>query len=262
MGKRNDTPTGRYYEVEGKTYPSVTTILSVIAKPALVPWASKVEREMVLEISAGLYEDVHGTPKMSRTAWLTTMQNRLGKQKAAQKQLERAGEIGSQVHALVEWTLRSKMDQEAGPSPCITDKAMWAFMAWEDWRRSVHLRPLAVEQVVYSEQHGYAGTLDLLAEVEGVPSVIDWKTGKAIYSEAHLQNAAYRQAVREMGHGDPRQGLIVRLPKVETDPHFEVVPALPERACFDKFLSAMQLWTWTQEFASLCAHRIASEKRI
>jgi hypothetical protein len=102
MVRRYATSNGRFYEVEGETYPSVTTILSVIGKPALVPWASKVERNMVLETSADLYEDLHGTPKMSRAPWLATMQNRLGKQKAAQKELERAGEIGSQVHALVE----------------------------------------------------------------------------------------------------------------------------------------------------------------
>ena len=125
---------------------------------------------------------------------------------------------------------------------------MWAFMAWEDWRRSVKLKPIAVEQVIYNEKHGYAGTLDLLADVDGVLTVVDWKTGKAVYPEAHLQNEAYRQAIREMGHGDPRPGLIVRLPKVETDPQFEAVVALAEGPCFDKFLNAMQLWTWLREF--------------
>jgi hypothetical protein len=117
-------------------------------------------------------------------------------------------------------------------------------MAWEDWKKSVHLKPIAIEQVVYSPKYGYAGTLDLLAEVNGELAVLDWKTGKAVYSEAHLQNAAYRQAVREMGHGDPVKGYIVRLPKVETDPEFEVVEAEPEGSSFEVFLNTQKLWEW------------------
>ena len=238
---------GRFYDIEGDSFPSVTTILGVIGKPALMNWAAKVEREMVLSVSADLYADCAKTTPMTRAAWLLTMNARLGKEKASAKELTKAGDIGSQCHALIEWTLKGELLYEAGPSPAISDTAQWAFMAWQDWRQAVKLKPIAVEQVVYSREHHYAGTLDLLAEVDGVLTVIDWKTGKAVYSEAHLQNAAYRHAIREMGHGDPKQGLIVRLPKVETDPYFEVVEAKPEELMFPKFLDAKSVWTWAQE---------------
>ena len=245
---RKQTKAGRFYEIpEVGLLPSVTNILGVINKPALMGWAAKVERELVVSTSADLYEDIKGTPQMSRAAYLLTLANRLGKAKASQKEMTAASEIGSQAHALIEWTLRGQLMQKVGPSPRITDKAQWAFMAWEDWRKTVNLKPIAVEQVIWSRKHGYAGTLDLLAEVEGVLTVIDWKTGKAVYGEAHLQNAAYRQAIREMGHGDPKQGLIVRLPKVESDPNFEVVSAKPENLQFPKFLDAMSVWEWAQE---------------
>ena len=36
-----------------------------------------------------------------------------------------------------------------------------------------------------------------------------------------------------MGHGDPVEGIIVRLPKVKTDPNLKPVRALPEGPCFD-----------------------------
>lgn len=245
---RRQTKAGRFYDIDDcGQLPSVTTILSVIGKPALMAWAAKVEREMVTKVAADLYLDVAGTPPMSRPAYLMTLENRLGKERAHSKELARAGEIGSQVHELIEWTMKGELCYEVGPSPRITDAAQWAFMAWEDWRRAVKLKPVAVEQVIWSKTYGYAGTLDLLAEVEGVLTVIDWKTGKAVYGEAHLQNAAYRQAIREMGHGDPKQGLIVRLPKIETDPNFEVVAAKPENLMFPKFLAAMSVWQWAQE---------------
>ena len=77
-------------------------------------------------------------------------------------------------------------------------------------------------------------------------AVIDWKSGKRIYPESFLQNAAYRHAVREMGHGDPKVGLVVRLPKVATDPTFEVMWCPPEQEAFDNFLHAKRLWEWAQ----------------
>ena len=242
----------RFYKTpNGLTLPSVTTILSVINKPALVNWAAKVERELVMEVSADLYQD---TPaqlvKMSRAGWITTMQDRLGKTKAAQRELAKATEIGSQVHRLIEWTLHGELCEKAGPSPQISEKAQWAFMTWEEWRHSVKLRPVYVEQVVWSDVFGYAGTMDLLAEVNDRLTVIDWKTGKAVYPEAFLQNAAYRKAFREMGHGDPESGLIVRLPKTETDPEFEVVEVPGEDECFEAFINAKRLWDWQQAIES------------
>ena len=248
--KRDDTFKGRFYETpDGKRYPSVTTILSCIGKPALINWAARIERDLVVEASADLFCDCPLAPKMSRMAWVTTLGNRLGKLRAHQRQLAKAGDIGSQVHALIEWTLRARLCQEPGPSPSTdSDKAQWAFSCWQKWANSVSLKPLAIEQVVYSETHGYAGTMDLLALVNGEVVVLDWKTGKAIYNEAHLQNAAYRHAIREMGHGDPKKGLIVRLPKVDTDPDFEVKEAHEEKEAFSTFLSVIDLWKWVQKF--------------
>lgn len=244
---RVHTNSGRFYQVEdGERFPSVTTILQAINKPALVNWAAKEERTMVLDCSANLYEDVASISKMSRMAWLTTMEFRLGKEKAHRKLLAKAGELGSQTHEMIEWTLHKMMGREMGAPPKIQDKAMWAFMAWEDWAKSVDLKPLLIEQVVYSRKYGFAGTLDLLAEIKGKVTVVDWKTGKAVYDEAHLQNAAYRVAIREMRHADPVAGMMVRLPKVETDPEFEVVEAEPEAACFEAFLHVKSVWTWMQ----------------
>src|SRR2546430_7579282 len=56
-----------------------------ISKPALVAWSAKVERELVTSASADLYEDVAGTPRMSRAAYLVTLRSRLGLVKADRK---------------------------------------------------------------------------------------------------------------------------------------------------------------------------------
>lgn len=246
--KRENRAGARWYDIEGVEFPSVTTILSVIGKPALIAWSAKVEREMVTSASLSLYRDIYGTPKMSDIAYLTSLQTRLGKEKAHSKELAKAGDIGTQAHKLIEWNLRATLMQEAGPSPAVTDKATWAFMAWEDWKKSVNLKPIYIESTVWSKTHGYAGTMDLLAEVNGKLTVVDWKTGKAIYPEAYLQNAAYRYALREMGHGDPVQGIIVRLPKNVEDPEFEAqIVQEPEADLMATFLHCFEMWKWAQK---------------
>ena len=277
--QRRQTKAGRVYDIDGLgAVPSVTSILQAIGKPALVNWAANEERKMVLDASFDLYSDTADSPRMNRIGWMTTMANRLGKAKAHSKALAKASDIGSQAHQLIEWNLKARMLKEPGPSPAITPKAQWAFMAWEDWAKMVNLKPIFVEEVVASETHLYAGTLDLYGEVDlagmigwyakkerPVPEVLtalavkqktalavaDWKTGKAIYDEAYLQNAALRFALREMSHGDSELGLIVRLPKNESDPEFEVAVCPDERESMKIFLSTMCLWKWLRERDSL-----------
>lgn len=243
-GPRKQTTHGRFYQINGDDYASVTTILGAINKPALVQWAAKEERTMTIQSAADLYEDIHGTPKMSRATYVTTLDARLGKVKAHQKLLSKAAEIGTQVHALIEWNIRRSLQQKVGPEPKIEDKASWAFMAYQDWAKAVDMKPLLIEQTVYSHAHKYAGTMDLLAEVEGQVTLVDFKTGKAVYGEAHLQNVAYQMALKEMGHLAAERGMILRLPKVETDPNFEAVTIPPAEELFPTFLAVQQVWQW------------------
>jgi hypothetical protein len=251
---------GRFYEVEGGgSYPSVTNILGVVGKPALINWAANTERAMVIQAAANLYEDLPIAPKMIRAAYLDTLSRRIGHEKAHTKELAKASEIGSQAHALIEWNLRKELGQKVGDQPFIGDKATWAFMAYEDWRKSAGIKPLMIEQTIWSHKHGYAGTIDLCADVKefGALAVIDWKTGKAIYEEALLQNAAYVQALIEMGHAPSTNvyGMIVRLPKLETDPEFEVRVIKPEEQAelFQAFLSAKRLWEFIQKHSKWAA---------
>ena len=242
---RQDGPSGRFYLVDGDPLPSVTHILSCLGKPALINWAANQERTLVMEASADLYKDVAKLSKpLIRTAYLTTLQARVGKTKAHQRELAKASDIGTQVHHLIEWKLRVSLGEVVGPEPRVVDDAQWAFMAWEDWARAVNLKPRFIEQTVFSRTYGYAGTMDLFAEVNGETRLIDFKTGKAIYAEAYLQNVAYQVALREMGHDHAAGGLIVRLPKNQADPAFEVAEVPPVDGLFSTFLAVKEVWKW------------------
>jgi len=246
--KRTTTSAGRFYHIEDRDLPSVTTILGVINKPALAHWIEKTTRAAVIDTAADLHVDLAkaNAAGVSRAAYIATIEARLGKAKATDREMVKAQEIGTQAHALIEWTLRKQLGQIVGDRPATTPPAEWAFMSFEDWAKSVSLEPVYVEQTVWSLDWGFAGTLDLLARVNGELMLIDFKTGKAIYDESYLQNVAYQVALDEMGHPKPSGGLIVRLPKLETDPAFEVGISPSVEELFPVFVAAIQLWQWWQ----------------
>src|SRR5262245_24466748 len=276
---RADSKTGRFYTIldrvtgESVRYPSVTTILSVLNKPALVPWAAKEERVATSEAAADLYADLHGAQQLPRAMYLLALEQRLGKTKAHTKALAKAAEIGSAVHSKIEWQLRRALGHKLGAEPQLADAALWAYMCYEDWSKAVHLRPQFIEAVVYSRTHQYAGTLDLVAALDAqallgvlerqgtvdatigdwlrtrdtVTACVDFKSGRQVYPEAYLQSCAYTRALAEMGHGRVDGGLIVRLPKTVQDPEFEVRVVPPARELFPIFLAARSLWQWSYE---------------
>jgi len=253
------TAAGRFYEVQGHLLPSVTNILSAVSKPALIPWAAKIERELVASAAADLYAAWAAQtvrPPLPRSAYLTTLLSTLGPTRAHQRTLEQAGDIGSQTHKLVEWALRTRLGAEAGPEPVVCQEARHGFETFDRWAESVALKPVLIERQVYSLQHGYAGTLDLLARVNGVLTVIDIKTSRGIWPEHFVQVAAYETAMQEMGY-QPSEGLIVRLPKTVGDPAFEVQPVPAMADLFKVFLAAKAIWQWQQTPARKGPRRVA-----
>ena len=242
---RRKTTSGRFYEIEpGNPYPSITNILGVINKPALVGWAGKVERIACIEAAIRLHSDWENLTESTIDAYRSTLESYIGKQKAAQKELEAAAAIGTEAHARCEWLVRSALNLPVGPEPKVSEKALWASMAFEDWWKKVNFKPIRSEQVVFSRIHKFAGTLDILGYVDGLLTIVDIKTGKAIYSEAYLQIAAYWRALQETTQDYAARGIVLRLPKIDTDPEFEAVPVDDLEMHLLAFLHAAELWRW------------------
>src|SRR5215471_19300118 len=90
----------RFYTIDGRQLPSVTTVLDVIAKPGLGPWYAKQERQYFEYVLAAVVAAVTGV-------------------KAADRERQRASVIGAAVHAGIEWQLRRALGENAGPAPCL-----------------------------------------------------------------------------------------------------------------------------------------------
>lgn len=257
MAKRIDTRSGRFYEIDGELLPSVTTILQVIAKPYLVPWAAKLERELCLTVADQVFADfeVGALLLEDGVTFGDEIRDRLGRMRAHQKEMDKACDIGSEIHAMIEHSLKTN----AAP-PVASEAAGVAFMSFCMWADKVDLQPIDIERVVYSKRYGYAGTMDTLAELtdertgERVTALIDWKSSKGIYNEYKLQNAAYAVAWAEVKSTiDVPRGLIVRLPKdpkdklLKTDRPFELCWVEPASELFPVFQAAHTLWKWTKD---------------
>lgn len=263
MAKRIDTKNGRFYEIDGELLPSVTTILQVIAKPYLVPWAAKLERELCLTVADQVFADFEVGALLlgDGVTFGDEIRDRLGRMRAHQKEMDKACDIGSEIHEYIEAVLRRQLYKVATwPDRPDREETAVAVNAWHDWAVKVGLKPLYIEETVYSKRHGYAGTMDTLATLtdertgERVTALIDWKSSKGLYNEYKLQNAAYAVAWTEMkGRIDVTRGLIVRLPKdpkdklLKTDRPFELCWVEPANELFPVFQAAQTLWKWQKE---------------
>ena len=113
--------------------------------------------------------------------------------------------LGTRIHVLCEGLMK-RHTLIASPAETVYLKA------FEGWFYDNVRAVVAVEWTVVHERHGYAGTLDLLADMnDGRRLVVDLKTGKSVDATYRLQLTAYKDALEEAGeHVDGR--LVVHLP--------------------------------------------------
>ncbi len=150
------------YKLNGVTVPGVTTVLNVLNKPALVPWANKM----------GL-------------AGIDTA-----------KYVDALARIGTLAHHRLECHLTGHAPELDDYSPDELDKADNSLLSYFEWAKGHEVVPLLCEWQGVSRM-GFGGTVDCYAMIDGVLTLLDFKTGKAIYAEHLYQVAAYRQLLEE-----------------------------------------------------------------
>ena len=187
-------------------------------------WYARTEREAVLGAVAQQFEWGKG---MSSEAFVGMVESGIGKAKAAQRAKEKAGDIGTAVHAMIQWRLRGELAAAEGvpfgeAPPRLGDEATLAYMAWDDWWKQAGIRPIRVEQVLWSKQWGYAGQIDLFGEDSEGPGLWDWKSSNYILAKHHIQVAAYLEMLNDWR--PCTRAHIVRLPKSLKDVSIEIQP--------------------------------------
>ena len=108
--------------------------------------------------------------------------------------LERKRTIGGAVHRAIELDLEGELDPTS-----IDPNVSGYFSAWRAFMEEKRLECYLVECRVASSKYRYAGTLDLVGEMDGKEVLIDAKVSREPHPAARLQTAAYLQAAGEMG---------------------------------------------------------------
>lgn len=170
------------YTVDGLQVDGVTTALGIINKPALMYWAVNQALE---HISRNLKPGV-GLDEVQIKSLLADAKI-IHKKKSGE-----AADIGTMIHKwLEEWISNKKPATPINPE---MKNATGKFLEWVEEHK---VKFLENERMVYSRKWGYAGTLDFMAEIDGVVKLGDFKTSTGIWDEYWLQVAAYEQAYRE-----------------------------------------------------------------
>ena len=222
------------HPISNERVPSVTTILSSVAKPALVPWAAKTVAQYAVE-------NRETWAKLDNEAAIELIKNshrRLSGQAMA---------LGSSVHSIIEDLLRDKKVDFIPPDT--QDLVRKAAELIETFKP----KPTHIEVTVWSHKYQYAGSLDAIVEVAGKRYLFDWKTSSGVFPDYALQCAAYAYAdeiikpdggIEELPHIDGF--IIAHLPK-DPKERWSVVPMDITQQDFDGFLAARALFKWQQE---------------
>ena len=226
-------------------YPSVTNILSVLAKPALDAWKQEqaILAALTLPRLDGESEDDFARRVVSDMT----------------AQVSKAADLGTSIHAAAEVYAQSAALPE-------NPEVRALFEPVRVWFDTDVERIDRVETVVAHHEFGYAGTVDLVAKLRstGDWAVIDFKTQRikrdakgvvkpGFYETWPLQLEAYRQAILHTCEGK-QPADIVSVVIGSTEP----VPVMPKvwpreelGAYWNAFVNVRNLWVFVKGYCPI-----------
>jgi len=172
---RETTESGRkYFTPEGNAYPSITTVLSILSKQAIMEWRKRVGEEEANKIS------------------------------------RQAATRGTAVHSLAEDYLNNNDDWNKGAMPANLASFNDIRPILDEHVDNVWMQ----EQFLYSDKLKCAGQVDCIAEYDNKLSIIDFKTSRRVKKKEDItsyfiQMAFYAAAFYERTGIPIRQGVII-----------------------------------------------------
>lgn len=181
------------YYVNNELKQGVTTVLgSVLAKPGLMTWPLDLAIKYLQErLPVVTQEDLDEARKQHT------------------KRRDSGANTGSIVHELAEKILN-------GENPSLDGydfEVKLAIGSFQEWFSASKPEVIAVEQIIYSRNHDYAGTFDSILRLNGKNYLCDLKTTnasreapKGVYNEYFVQLGAYLEAYEEQRQYEEENG--------------------------------------------------------
>jgi len=219
-----------YFVREGESrvhVPGVTTICDSLPKPFLVPWAAnKAAEAFRAGVEPGVIYDAEMLDALAESS-----------RKAHSRIKQEAADKGTAVHNWLERFLKEGVEEEITEPQVANGVA-----AARAWLGEHKVEIIEIERRVFHRELLYAGTLDVLAIVDGVVSILDWKTSKTLHTEYYAQTAAYLMAYsHETGVQIPNRW-VIRLDKESGEPEFILLGPETIATHFRVFTAALELY--------------------
>lgn len=138
----------RYLTPEGKQYPSVTTVLSILSEEAIQKWRARVGEEEANKIS------------------------------------HRAASRGTAVHSIIEKYLDNEPDYKEGFMPNVVSDFFDVKPILDERIGTIY----AQEAPLYSDYLSLAGRVDCVGQFDGRNSIIDFKTSRKLKKKEWIEN--------------------------------------------------------------------------
>lgn len=203
----------RYKTNDNKIVPGVTTVLGLLSKPALVPWANKLGL-------AGI--DVRSF-------------------------VDDKAQIGTLGHLFVTDHLAGIKTDTTDYDANQIDLAQNCALSFFQWEKEHPVKNIFVERPLVSERYRFGGTLDIYANVDDKLELIDLKTGNGIYDEHIFQVAALKMLLNEHGFEIDR-ARIINIPRTENEAFIERIITQKELAVgWEIFLNCLSIYNLKKE---------------
>jgi len=197
-----------YKDKNEQKIPGVTTVLNVLAKPALIVWAYN--------------KGINGENLYER---------------------DESANTGTVIHArILGYFLGYEIDNY-NISPQVWDWSENSLNSFKELIRKKKIKLIVAETPLVSEKYGYGGTLDLYAYFDDRRELWDFKTGSGIYETNIYQLAALNNLLIENGYEPPERVVPVNIPKSPDDSFsIQSISADNLKDEFEIFLSCLKIY--------------------
>lgn len=248
--QRVETAGGHHYvDASKRRVPGVTAILSGgIPKPALINWAGNATAGYAVDH----WDELSALPTSERMKKL---------EGGRYEVRDAAANRGTEVHALAERLARGEEIE-------VPDPIAGHVESYVNFLDEFQVQPVVIEGVLFSHKHGYAGTLDLIADFPtlGKRLLVDLKTNRTgIFGETALQLAGYRYADTYLDENGAEQPMLevddCAAVHVRAD-GFDLIPVIAGRTQHRDLLYAQQIKRFSDESRDLVGSPIPPPSRV
>lgn len=178
---------------DGTPVPSITTALGALEKPGIVNW----HIENTVYYAVRNIDDLLSRTEEAGERYLSYYTRRLKERDLDDPEinalnfsmgvLDDLSNLGNFIHDYVECDLQGWFT----PEPWRDDQVEM-IEAYHEWKEQHEVEVICTETTVFG--NGYAGTLDIIAKVDGTPLLIDTKSSRKVYDSHIAQLSALGSA--------------------------------------------------------------------